>query len=64
MLKLIEEVNVIIDSPLMYIVVGVVLTFFTEWRISRAIRRIMRSPEVKELIKEVVKKMMEGDQKS
>lgn len=58
MSSVVEEINIIIDSPLMYIVVGIVLTFFTEWRI----RKVLKSKVVREIVRQLIKSMMEKEE--
>ncbi len=57
-------VETIITSPLMYIIVGVVLTFFTEWRIRVAIRRVTRSAEFREFVRAFIEALSEDRPKN
>ncbi len=47
-----DYVSVILDSPLMYIVVGVVLTFFTEWRLRALAKKMKKSVDLMKLARE------------
>ena len=58
----VSEINVIIDSPLMYIVVGVVLTLFSEWRVRKFVKKVIINPIVREIIKDEVKKRLKDDE--
>ena len=46
-----DVVATIVDSPLMYIIVGIVLTFFTEWRIRSMIKKIRQNVNMEKLFK-------------
>ncbi|MEM4048834.1 MAG: hypothetical protein QW750_06105 [Zestosphaera sp.] len=50
----------VLDSPLMYIVVGVVLTEYTKWEIKRTIRKLQKDKTFEKWLMKLMKAYLES----